>query len=145
MLPREYILAINAGSSSVKMSLYSIDPSTRKVTVPEIQLESYITNINSPPPIFTYFHRNTASKCAELDNQDIKKQKLDRQFSFHDEAFEHFLSHLLKDPALPEVSSGNRIRFACHRIVHGGDFPTAETINEETYNYIEELTDLAPL
>jgi acetate kinase len=33
----------------------------------------------------------------------------------------------------------------CHRVVHGGDFHEPVVINKETYHHIERLSDLVPL
>jgi acetate kinase len=41
--------------------------------------------------------------------------------------------------------AGRNIRFACHRIVHGGSFPKAVILSPDTIHHLDELSDLAPL
>jgi len=59
----------------------------------------------------------------------------------HATAFSRFLDHL-KDGANIDAAD---ILYICHRVVHGGDFHDPVIINEETYQHIERLSDLAPL
>ncbi|KAI5808911.1 Acetokinase family-domain-containing protein [Peziza echinospora] len=145
-----YILSINTGSSSVKFSLFSVDPKNRTSTPPTLILESSVSKITSPPAIFKYTHKldrkpSSISTSSDHPPEDIKDKKLDGKDGkiSHDDAFQIFLDQLSKDSALG--ISGNNIKFTCHRIVHGGDFPKAVTIDDKTYQYIDQLTDLAPL
>jgi hypothetical protein len=90
------ILSINAGSSSLKITLFSV----------------------------------------KNESPDIKS---------HNDAFQHILDGFLNDKDLKDVTSKDDITYACHRVVHGGDYATDQLINEQTYHKIEELEDLAPL
>lgn len=136
-----HILSINAGSSSVKLSLYA--STLGSDTVPKLLIESSISNLTSPPPKFTYTHHSTPSSAES--GEDVKNKELDEEHISHNEAFEYFLDHLSQDPSIESISSRDDIHYTCHRIVHGGEYDKAVTINDETTRYIEELTDLAPL
>lgn len=132
-----FILSINAGSSSVKLSLYKINPKEESPT-PKLVVDSSISKLTSPPPIFSYTNHDSTS------SDDIKNQEV-KEISSQDDAFKYFLDHLTKDSSIEGISSGDDIRFVCHRIVHGGDFSKPVIINDHTYNYMDQLTDLAPL
>lgn len=121
------ILSINAGSSSVKVSIFS---STAK-QLAQIQ----ISNLTAPPAKLSYSRGNDHS---------IKDQELPEVKSAQ-EAYDYILNHLISDSDLKELSSVDDIEFACHRIVHGGDFTKPTRIDKDTYRHLEELSDLAPL
>lgn len=141
---RKLILAINAGSSSVKLSLYSSappPPDSGEVPAPKLLLESSISNLTSPPAVFKYTH---AADSSSPSPSNISSEELPDVKSQED-AFKHFLECLSSDSELKQVSSGEDIAFACHRIVHGGDYEEPVLLGEESLDYLEELTDLAPL
>lgn len=126
------ILSINAGSSSVKISVYSAAAHTRPTQLAEAQ----ISGLTSPPPKLSYVRGGTTvSKSKELDDK----------VAHQDDAFRIILSTLVDDTLLPQVSRKEDVAIVCHRIVHGGDFRTAQVINDATYHRLEELNDLAPL
>ncbi|KAI9803333.1 MAG: hypothetical protein M1826_004970 [Phylliscum demangeonii] len=124
------ILSINAGSSSVKISVYSVSGST-----PQALVETQIDGLTAPPCTFTYKSRR----------QQIQHQPLTESITAQDQAFQYMLDHLVQDDDLPEIKRREDIKLACHRIVHGGDFENAQVITSETYHTLEALTDLAPL
>lgn len=125
------ILAINAGSSSLKITLFSAQsspsPCLEKIAAAEV---SGFTD----PPAKEKYRRGSYSSKNELP--DIKS---------HDDAFQHILNTFINDKDLTEVQSKDDITYACHRVVHGGDYTTDHFINTHTYHKIEELEDLAPL
>ncbi|KIJ62773.1 hypothetical protein HYDPIDRAFT_41488 [Hydnomerulius pinastri MD-312] len=126
------ILAVNAGSSSLKISLYQ--RVRQEAKAPSLVLTSSISSILSPPAQFKFIHASTTtavkhSNTAELPIHD------------HETAFDHFLDHLKTDTS---IDSGE-IKHICHRVVHGGDYTDPVSISEETYHHIEKLSDLAPL
>ncbi|KAI5845052.1 acetate kinase [Morchella snyderi] len=142
MSTAKLILAINAGSSSVKLSLYSSTPpeAERKTgNTPCLILQSSISNLTSPPAVFSYTHTDNSSTSSNVKSKELPDVKS------QDDAFKHFLEYLSKDSDLKQVNSGEDITFACHRIVHGGDYERPVVINEESLNYLKELSDLAPL
>lgn len=128
------ILSINAGSSSVKVSVYK---ARSKSQPPEQLVETQIAGLTAPPSTFSYETRSGRKK--------IKNQPLAENISSQDEAFGYMLDHLVDDEETPEIRKREDIVFACHRIVHGGDYEDAQIITAETYHHLEELTDLAPL
>ncbi|KAF3764769.1 acetate kinase [Cryphonectria parasitica EP155] len=134
---KKIILSVNAGSSSVKISVYEAEAHGNPTQLAEAQ----ISGLTSPPPKLTYVRGGqTASKDEELGGGGGGK-KVGNQ----DDAFRIILSTLTEDPALPQLASKDDVAIVCHRIVHGGDFRTAQVINEATYHRLEELNDLAPL
>ena len=125
------ILAINAGSSSVKVSVYKVNGIQQG---PICIADAQIAGLTAPPALFTY----------ERGSEKIKNQKIEH-ISSQENAFEYILNHLVNDHALLEVSNKDSITHSCHRVVHGGDYPAAHVIDSDTYHHLEDLTDLAPL
>lgn len=125
------ILAINAGSSSVKISVYSAEAYNAS---PRLIAETQVSGLTAPPAQLTYtrsgetIHKN---KVVEASNQD--------------DAFGLLLDTLINDGHLDSISSKDDISITCHRIVHGGDYDRAQLITMDTYHHIETLSDLAPL
>lgn len=126
------ILAINAGSSSVKISVYSASDDK----VPQQLAETQIDGLTAPPPQLKYI-RGSESVA--------KDQKIDKKIESQDEAFDYLLEQLINDKELSEISKKEDITHACHRVVHGGDYDAPKIINQDTYHHLEKLTDLAPL
>ncbi|KAH8591625.1 Acetokinase family-domain-containing protein [Bisporella sp. PMI_857] len=128
------ILSINAGSSSVKLSLYR---TSKDDPTPKALADIQISGLTSPPPLLTYKRREqSVHKNKKLKEDNIKNQK---------DAFSYMLDELVNDAELKEVSKQEDISVTCHRVVHGGDFDHPKILNEDTYHRIEALTDLAPL
>ncbi|KAI0806338.1 hypothetical protein BC629DRAFT_1580756 [Irpex lacteus] len=114
---RGLILAVNAGSSSLKISLYrNVENGTSHSQITsepvELLLVSNITNISAPP-------------ASSL----------------------HTRSALLRTRSQEGATSIDRseIVHVCHRVVHGGDYFEPVVITTESYHHIERLSDLAPL
>ncbi|TFY59491.1 hypothetical protein EVJ58_g5743 [Rhodofomes roseus] len=131
------ILAINAGSSSLKISLYrrteghTTSPGHGTV---ELLLTSSITNISSPPASFTF------QLASHKEGREAKKESVDG-IKDHAAAFSYFLDHLKSESKIDRES----IVHVCHRVVHGGDYYEPVIIDSESYHHIENLSDLAPL
>jgi len=125
------ILSINAGSSSVKVSVYSY---ANKSSDPDELAVVQIDGLTAPPATLKYSRGDEEIKGKEL--QDITSQE---------DAFKYILDHLTNDKGLPQVSGRDDIEFATHRVVHGGDYAGPQVINSGTFHHIEELSDLAPL
>ena len=127
------ILSINAGSSSVKISVYRL---TEGGQAPQRLVETQVGGLTAPPATFSY----------ESQSQKIKEQLLDKDIASQDDAFKYILDHLIEDrKGVPEIRQRADIVAACHRIVHGGDYDDAQVITSDTYHRLEALTDLAPL
>ena len=125
------ILSINSGSSSVKVSIYkTVSRSDRPLQLAEAQ----ISGLTAPPAKLDYTRGREKSGTQEIDG-----------VSSNEDACDHILNHVVDDKGLTEISSRDDITHACHRIVHGGNYPAAHVIDQDTYHHLEDLTDLAPL
>ncbi|KAL8730164.1 MAG: hypothetical protein Q9166_004247 [cf. Caloplaca sp. 2 TL-2023] len=125
------ILSINAGSSSVKVSVYSTSSSTPS---PNQLAKAEIAGLTAPHAEFKY--STTSAQLKSVEVSGIGSQE---------DAFSYILNHLVSDKYLSEISNKDHITHACHRVVHGGDYPDAHVIDDETYHHLEDLTELAPL
>lgn len=128
----EIILSINAGSSSVKISVYKTPEDG--ASVPKQLAEATVEGLTAPPAKLKYERGDEKIKGKELEN-----------VTSQEDGFRYILDHLTNDEGLPELNHKEDIRFTCHRVVHGGDYPRSQVIDKETYHHIEELSDLAPL
>lgn len=132
------ILAVNAGSSSLKISLFkrtNSSPTTAHAhNVVELLLTSSITNISAPPALFS-FALESHSQGRETKNEEVKTIK------DHATAFSHFLDYVKREASIDR----SQIVHICHRVVHGGDYFKPVVITDESYHHIERLSDLAPL
>ena len=130
----EIILAINAGSSSVKVSVYSRQSGQDPRGLAEVE----VSGLSSPPAKLKYqCHGQSKADGDEVD----ASESVDSQ----DSAFQYILKTLLEDKDLTEISSKDEITYAAHRVVHGGDASEPQVIDDETMHSLEELTVLAPL
>ena len=128
------ILAANAGSSSLKISLFKRDDATPESTHDVVHhlLTSTISDIFSPPVRFTFTLAGREAKNLKESVEGIKD---------HASAFAHFLDCLKREASLDR----SQIVHVCHRVVHGGDYFEPVVITEESYHHIEKLSDFAPL
>lgn len=124
----KYILAVNAGSSSVKATFYTVD------NPPRAFADAQVSGITAPPPVFKYQRGSVKNK-----------EKLEEKLNTPQDAFKYILHRCFNDPELSEVASDKDLAFICHRIVHGGDYSDSVEINEDTLHHLEALEDLAPL
>ena len=129
-MPR-IILSINAGSSSVKVSVYEANGNS---DTPTQLAEAQVEGLTAPPSILKYERGGEKVKGEELEGINTQE-----------DAFRYILDYLTKDNDLPQLNQKEDIKFTCHRVVHGGDYPKAQIIDEDTYHHIETLSDLAPL
>ena len=127
----EIILSVNAGSSSVKVSVYK----SRNTTVPIQLAEAVIEGLTAPPAKLKYQRGDLRVGDKEVEGE-VKNQE---------DAFRWIVQWLTEDEGLPELQKLADIRFTCHRVVHGGEYPRSQVVDEDTYHHIETLSDLAPL
>ncbi|CZS90774.1 hypothetical protein WAI453_003973 [Rhynchosporium graminicola] len=127
------ILSVNAGSSSVKISVYRTGSSGQE---PKELAETQIDGLTSPPSQLKYT-RGSETIC--------KDKKLEEKISSQKDAFGYMLDMLINDSEFSHITKQEDIGIVCHRVVHGGDFETPQIIDEKTYHKLESLTDLAPL
>ncbi|KAK3336525.1 acetate and butyrate kinase-like protein [Cercophora scortea] len=126
------ILSVNAGSSSVKISVYTAERGQAPVQL----AETSISGLTAPPCTLSYSRGDQV-----LDKDRMVEQKVETQA----DAFGVLLQTLIDDGELGEISSRDDIGIVCHRIVHGGDYTKPQLISDETYHHLEEINDLAPL
>lgn len=101
------ILSINAGSSSVKVTLFKAEGDK-----PEKIAAAQISGISSSTAEFTYSR-----------NDQKVKEELSNSIKSHNDAFQHILESFLNDEELQSVSDRGHIDYACHRVVHGVSGP----------------------
>ena len=125
----EIILSINAGSSSLKITLFRVKDKSL-----ELIAAADVSGFTAPPAKEKY-SRGSYKHTNELS----------KSIQSHNDAFQHILDSFLNDKDLKEVNNRDDITYACHRAVHGGDYTTDQLIDTDTYHKIEGLEDLAPL
>ena len=132
------ILAVNAGSSSLKISLFRRDGAPSGSGLPhdvvDLLLTSTITNISAPPALFSF------SLASHGEGREAKKEPA-QDIKDHASAFAHFLDYLKREASIDR----EQIVHICHRVVHGGSYFKPVVITDESYHHIEHLSDLAPL
>jgi acetate kinase len=122
------ILSVNAGSSSVKITFYTLENPPRPI------VDAEISGITAPPSSFKY--QKGASK---------HKEELKEKLNTPQDAFSYLLKRCFSDRDISEIASVDDLAYICHRVVHGGDYHEAVEINDETLHHLEALEDLAPL
>ena len=132
MSPTRLILSVNAGSSSIKLCLYSASFGSAPVSL----VKSSVSGLTSPPAKFSYSNNaNKRHTVEDRESADVTDQS---------SALRLFLGHFGQDESLKEHGTGE-VELVVHRIVHGGLFRDAVVLNKEAIREIELLTDLAPL
>ena len=126
-MPRS-ILAVNAGSSSVKLTFYSLD------LPPKTLANAEISGLAAPP-----------QKLKYTRGPKQYKEQLEESLTAPPDAFKFLLKRCYMDSELSEVARNEDMAYICHRVVHGGDYKGPVEINEETLGYLKNLEDLAPL
>jgi acetate kinase len=139
------ILSVNAGSSSLKVSVFSSPPQPRSSVAPVHAkldpIERAVVTVEglTAPPVRVKYTRHgdkPINSKIELKEGEVKTQE---------DAFKIILDTLLKDDGLQEVKTKEDIKYVCHRVVHGGNFESPKFLDATTVKHIEELSDLAPL
>lgn len=117
------IMAINAGSSSLKFQLFEM-PEEKVVT------KGLVERIGMKDSIFT-IAVNGEKITQVLDIKD------------HVQAVDMMLEEMKKHGIINDI---NDLDGTGHRVVHGGElFPTSALVTDEVEQQIESLIDLAPL
>lgn len=125
------IIAVNTGSSSVKLSAYT-------------------HNGNAPPTQIAHgevasIGEDKASMEYSRQGESAKKESAKESGKSHEAAFVAIVGRFVKDPKLHQIQDKKDIGLICHRIVHGGDYEGLQIITEQAYQRLESLVDLAPL
>ena len=119
----EKFLIINAGSSSLKFSLYDM-PETEEI------VNGYIEKIGNSDSFYTLKHNG-------------KKEEKRKVIMNHTDAVQTMLEELLQNKFINDISE---IKGIGHRVVHGGEFYSKSVvIDEEVLNNIKALTKIVPL
>lgn len=119
----EKFLIINAGSSSLKFSLYNM-PETIEI------VNGYIEKIGSQDSFYT----------LKYDDKKIEKRKV---ILNHTDAVETMLEELLDNNFIQDVSD---IKGIGHRVLHGGEYYSESVLIDDTVlENIKSLTKLGPL
>ncbi|RPA82803.1 acetate kinase [Ascobolus immersus RN42] len=141
------LLGINAGSSSVKFALFTVPreaaPESRNAT--QI-LTAEVAGLTSPPAKFTFQSHLTSDSSINFKKKELDEGKINS----HEDAFDHFISHLssteipISDSLTKSVSTSD-ISHIFHRIVHGGPFQSGTHLSKKHIDTLTQLSDLAPL
>jgi acetate kinase len=129
---QDLILAVNAGSSSLKLAIFNLSKGQPDACTQLYQAS--FSNLFTEKPSFT-FSSTSVDSSAPTTHSDITDGGND-----HKAAFDHFLRHL-KTIDFDE----QRIKVVGHRVVHGGSMDSPTIIAADTMHRLEELSDLAPL
>lgn len=135
------ILSVNAGSSSVKVSIYTVpypiqDTTASNASHSRLQkcAEIQISGLTAPPATLTYTRGDHEVKDQQVQN-----------INGPEDAYQQILKTLVEDSGLTTISKPADVNFVCHRIVHGGDYDAPVRIDRDTYHHLEKLSALAPL
>ncbi|KAF6757149.1 acetate kinase [Ephemerocybe angulata] len=138
------ILALNSGSSSLKITLYSrrspSPNSPNDAPAVDLVLSASISDISAPPAKFK-LKGTAAAKSGSSEGSSVSKEESVDSIRDHASAFDYFLRCLEEEASIKQED----IQYICHRVVHGGNFAKPVVITKESYEDIEHLTDLAPL
>ena len=119
----EKFLIINAGSSSLKFSLYNM-PETIEI------VNGYIEKIGNQDSFYT----------LKYDGKKIEKKKV---ILNHTDAVETMLEELLNNNFIQDISD---IKGIGHRVLHGGEYYSESVLIDDTVlENIKSLTKLGPL
>ena len=127
----DLLLSVNAGSSSLKISLYQQSHAAPEAI--KLVLSSSVSSITAPPAQFSF-------QLSSTENPSAKDEPCEA-ITDHASAFAHFLQSLHSHASI----QADRIVYICHRVVHGGDYNKPVLITQESYPHLEKLSDLAPL
>ena len=117
------IISINAGSSSLKFSLFNMENK-------ELLISGTFERIGLDGSFVTF----------KLNDEKIKKEV---ELKNHEDAVKVLLNELIE---LKVISSLEEIDAVGHRLVHGGDvYSESVVITDEVMKTVDELSSLAPL
>jgi acetate kinase len=133
------ILSVNAGSSSIKYSVYEKTSSN----IVNLIANASISGLTAPPSQFTYSLYDPSSSQESENSKPIEVK-----VSNHEEAFKYFIDFLTSGKGRKtekQVLDLKQVSVVCHRIVHGGPEPKPLIITENELHHLDALSDLAPL
>jgi acetate kinase len=122
-----YTLAVNSGSSSLKLKLFQNSPTEQ------------------PKPIATIKASGLNTDKVEFSFEPkINSDPQPKDISTLQDAFNYSLQQIKSKLQLPDLEDKGALAVA-HRVVHGGDFKHEAVINSDTLHELERLESLAPL
>ena len=117
------ILAVNAGSSSLKFQMYEMPEET-------VLISGTFERIGIGGSFYT----------IKINGEKIKKEK---EFKSHSEAVATLIDELISNKV---IASLDEIKGVGHRLVHGGEkYAQSVIINDDVIKTVDELSELAPL
>ena len=117
------VLAVNAGSSSLKFQLYEMPEE-------KVLINGYIEKIGLPDSFWT----------IKINGEKIKSEKFIKD---HTEAVKVLIDELFKNNV---IESLDEIKAVGHRVLHGGEkYSSSVIITDEVIQDIKDLTKLGPL
>ncbi|KZV62690.1 acetate and butyrate kinase [Peniophora sp. CONT] len=128
------ILSLNAGSSSLKISLYRLTQPDAFGEPVQLLIDASLSSITKDAT-FSFSAADESIKAESCKNEPAK------DVNDHSSGFAYFLDHLKRSAGIER----EKIVHVCHRIVHGGRYQAPVVITEQAYHHIERLSDLAPL
>ena len=96
------ILSVNAGSSSVKVSVYSDEGAGEG---PKELAVAQVDGLTAPPPTLKYSRGDQQSKGQKIDNVNSQE-----------DGFKFIMRHLEEDDGLPQLSNRDDIAFVTFRL-----------------------------
>ena len=117
------VLAVNAGSSSLKFQLYEMPEE-------KVLINGYIEKIGLPDSFWT----------VKINGEKIKSEKFIKD---HTEAVQVLIDELFQNKV---IESLDEIKAVGHRVLHGGEkYSSSVIITDEVIQDIKDLTKLGPL
>ena len=117
------ILAVNAGSSSLKFQLYEMPEE-------KVLINGYIEKIGLPDSFWT----------IKINGEKIRSEKFIKD---HTEAVKVLVDELFQNKV---IESLDEIKAVGHRVLHGGEkYSSSVIITDEVIQDIKDLTKLGPL
>jgi acetate kinase len=113
-----YIMSVNGGSSSLKLSVYAVNPDLTAIV--EVNISSIYSN-----PTFSSSRTDEKTSVGN-DVHDL------------DSALQYCLKKIPEDKV-------QDISHVCHRVVHGGDYDESILMTNDSLEHLKTLSDLAPL
>jgi acetate kinase len=139
-MDQKIVLSINAGSSSIKAAAYRLLPGESPQKLATIEID----NLGSPS-VTTKYDTVQPKNDRQKDKDSEDDSKSDFDGSNLEEVFDHIVNHLAGDHGPVEIQTTKDIHFVAHRIVHGGEIQSPRVLDKGLFEYLEELSDLAPL
>lgn len=123
---KTFILVVNMGSTSAKLSLFEFGDTVHHLPVWQATLRQEAKNVRI---VVNNQNRETTETSSEPLAVTVEK-----------------VLHTLCNVEHAPIADRSQLRFVGHRVVHGGSLFTEPTIiTAEVFNSIQELCELAPL